>query len=245
MTAQRKPLLSDHKRVGKKLVPPLLQYPNIHLSSWIDTGLPQTIWLAVLHDRLGQVRGTQSALDFCKAAINVAPNHGYSLVTDFARLDAEAGARIQAELGSELLARLRNALQPFVNLYPQCPLAVVAGVQPRTGSLEQDVEWFKTLLAQMFDKTSRHSTLALATSVYVLMGQGRMFIDPNSMLARLSEIEAYPETEVSRLIASSVRATVNSFVRPEDASAVWPHYFWTRGFELEDCYFITEDEDDE
>ena len=65
-------------------------------------------------------------------------------------------------------------------------------------------------------------------------------------LADFPEIQDFPNTDKSRLIASAVRAIITGFIGEglgffgeglRDEKAGWSKYFWNRGLELENCYF--------
>jgi hypothetical protein len=173
-----------------------------------------------------------------KTAVSVVNRRVFRVISDFAKLgDAEAAA-VRERLGENQRNQMHTALAAFLRLYPECPLARLcpeASVDPQHG----DVIWMKAVLAESFDKTGARATHALATLVYVSMAQGQLLIQPGSLLSRLPEIETYPETKDSRLIASAVRSVTNTFFGPPDydPATVWPKYFWTRCFQLEPCYF--------
>lgn len=234
-TPKRAPLLADHKRLGKKLVPPLMQLGNLQLTSWVEVGLPESIWMGVLHEKLGHAEGVQLGLTVTKAIDSVARQF-VSLTSEFADVQPEHLAAARAQLSDRDRARLDDALLPFVRLYPECPLAplVTAG----TTHDARYIEDFKLFLAEMIQRTSRTATLAQASVLYFALVQGRLQVFKGSSLTHIADIEAYPDTPESRQVASSVRATLNMyFQRQSDATMLWPRYFWNRGFELEPCDF--------
>jgi hypothetical protein len=230
----KKPLLSDHKKIGKKLVPPMMQIGSLRLTSWVDTGLPESIWLAVLHEELGLAEGVKIAVELCKIATTVEPAT-FFVVSDFEVLSPDSWQEIRAKLDVSLLSKTCGALSRFFRVYPECPLVKLCK-PPDDEPSESDIQWVKQLLSTLFDKASRPSTLALATLVYVQMAQGRLFIQPGSALSKLPDVEQYPDTPESRRVASAVRATVNSFGGRAD-KPIWPRYFWARNFAIQPCYF--------
>lgn len=234
-----KPLLSDHKKIGKKLVPPMMQIGSLRLTSWMDTGLPECVWLAVLHEELGLGEGIKTAVELCKAASRIEPTT-FVVVSDFEALSFGAWHELRASFGP-MLEKVCTALSRFFRVYPECPIAKLCDAPVQQPS-ESDTQWIKALLSSMFDKASRPSTMALATFVYVQMAQGRLFIQPGSALSKLPDVEQYPDTPESRRIASAVRATVNTFAGRIE-KPIWPRYFWARNFALEPCYFSEDDDE--
>ena len=94
------------------------------------------------------------------------------------------------------------------------------------------------MLLLLVDKTSTESTFLLANSLYFLMINGKMKVTKDSLLAKLPLIQDYPNSEISKMIASAVRATSNlMFNKPiiERKNNTWVNYFWNRGLELEAC----------
>lgn len=52
----------------------------------------------------------------------------------------------------------------------------------------------------------------------------------------LRQIEKYPDTEQSRIVAGQVRITAANFANPDEGlSENWSNYFWNRGLEIENC----------
>ena len=87
----KKQVLSDHKRVGKRFIPPLLQVAPFHDLSWVDCTLPELLWLGLLNNRYGLKRGSDLGLSLAKAAAEAsvhsigrwyAPTSAYSSLTD-------------------------------------------------------------------------------------------------------------------------------------------------------------------
>src|SRR5215831_11942092 len=98
---QEKPraVLADHSRRGKKLVPPYVatlgRPENI---SWVNTIIPEVIWIGLLHETFGQVRGTELALNLARTAESYAKNDRkrfFAAASDFEILSREEKATIR------------------------------------------------------------------------------------------------------------------------------------------------------
>ena len=62
-SARRKPVLLDHQRIGKRLIPPLMKEINYQEISWGKQLIPELIWLAlILNNRYGYMKGAELAL---------------------------------------------------------------------------------------------------------------------------------------------------------------------------------------
>ena len=63
-------VLSDHKRVGKKFIPPLIaELGPISEVRWINDLVPELVWLALLSERYGLEVGADFARRLALAAI--------------------------------------------------------------------------------------------------------------------------------------------------------------------------------
>jgi hypothetical protein len=66
----RKSVLRDHKRVGKRFIPPMAQL-NMTEVSWVDSILPELVWLGLLNSMYGRVKGAELAITLPKIAARV------------------------------------------------------------------------------------------------------------------------------------------------------------------------------
>jgi hypothetical protein len=233
----RKQILSDHKKSGKQLIPPMMSQfgDRLQLTSWPRTGIPEILWLALLHDQDEEL-GVGAALALSKLAINNIPSKtAYCLTSDFRDITEVGGAALWSQLSPEHQMIMAAALQPSIAAYPTCPLR---NVMPSVADLP-DLPRLKRVLASLFDKTSRESTMALATMLYLTVNAGRLFLHQGTRLRDLEKIREYPSTEESRGMASEVRSlTIMSFMPPHYEENSWPKEFWNRGLTLDEQRFI-------
>jgi hypothetical protein len=216
-----------------------MQLGNLQLTSWVDVGLPEVVWLAVMHERLGLKRGVEVALQVTRTVDTVTKVY-VALTSEFDKISADQATAIRTALPPDIRADVVNSLQPFVTLYPESSLSFLAE-SASSSPVSEILSWFKPLLADLMDRTSRASTLAQGSLIYLILLQGRLQVGRGSSLSQIADIEAYPETAESRRVASSVRASLNMyFSRQSGETMAWPRYFWNRGFELEPCYFESE-----
>jgi hypothetical protein len=64
-----RPVLSDHKRQGKQLIPPFVAKIGMpQFSSWIDKVIPEVIWIALLHRYAHVAEGNDLAVELARIA---------------------------------------------------------------------------------------------------------------------------------------------------------------------------------
>ncbi len=103
---------------------------------------------------------------------------------------------------------------------------------------EVDLNVFKEMLCNLFDKEQRETVLVASTVVYLAFVLDRLKVVEGLALASFPEVERYPDTELSIRLASAVRVAVMGFFGPgRHKSPEWPVQFWNRGVELERCVF--------
>jgi hypothetical protein len=238
---QSKPVLVDHKRKGARLVPPYVatlgRPENV---SWVNTIIPEVIWIALLHETLGQVKGTELALNLARCGVKCASRTDgrfFAALSDFVDLTAnEKGAIVKDLAASNQLDSLHRAFLPLFSYYPTCPLNFLA-LQNIESQESSPLKLLKKLLQDLFDKELSRTVFVQSTVVYLAFVLDRLKVAEGLALAQFPEVERYPHTDLSRRIASSVRVTVLSFFGParKGRSPTWPVEFWNRGIEIEKC----------
>ena len=238
----QKAVLSDHKRVGKKFISPMAQL-GIRDVHWLDTIIPELIWLALLNSELGIRRGAQLTATVSKLANELSRKRKtpwFATVRCFESLTHRQQLRMVDSLDANgELSDLRKAVSPLLTLYPECPLRFLIGVD--SGELDcgrdSNLTTIKTTLEELFDRHHAPATWCQANAIYAAFVTGKLKVANGLALAEFPAIEDFPRTEKSRLIASGVRATVTGFFGHllAEENPWWPRYFWNRGLELEDC----------
>lgn len=238
----RKKILSDHKRVGKKFIPLLaqLELQDVH---WIDTVIPELIWLALLNAELGIRRGAQLTATITKLASKISRKKikpWFALVSAFESLTNLQKTRMVVQLETTGdLNDIKKALSPLINLYPKCPIRFLYRLETDIDDYENEAEILKLkrTLGNIFDRKSVSATWCQANAIYAAFVCDKLKVSPELALANFPAVENYPNTEESRKIAASIRATTTMMVGQiaVENRIFWPRYFWNRGLELEDC----------
>lgn len=235
-------ILEDHIKKGKRLRPPLATITNFVDLSWVDSIIPDVIWIALLRDKFGDKRGTNIVNEF----VIVCTKHesskfrNYALISSFESLPSQNKNAILNDLMQKnLLIPLLAGLSDFLNMYPKCPLNFLRPNDYSTKVIDgRFLKRYKEILWEMIDKRSKRSTFTIANVVYSLFVLNRLSITSDSPMTQFSKIQEYPDTEISRLIASSLRASINALYKMEmldKDNSRWAKDFWNRGIEIEAC----------
>ena len=245
MPGKRKPVLADHEKrnKGKLLVPPLVAAVGpFSFVSWIETIIPETVWIGLLHEEFGENEGTSLALDLAKTTSEIASKSldGFFVgASEYAALtDSEKADILRSLTASGRLRQFQTALAPLFQFYPMCALNFLC-MEHRTEWPDHSLTTLKTVLLELFEKQTRRAVMVQATVVYIAFVSGRLKVAEGLSLAHFPEVEKYPTTEMSRRVAASARCAVLTFFgeRQEFKTTNWPVEFWNRGMEIENCLF--------
>lgn len=235
-------ILSDHKREGKRFIPPLAQLGTTPIS-WVQTLLPELIWIGLLNHKFGLSIGAELSLGLSRAVAEIVPHAPDArwpiAISTFVQPETSHRERLLEEL-SKLghLESLKTALLPLILFYPECPLKYLYSEPPAAKSQAELMTDFKTALAALFNRWEKPATLVQANAMYICFVSGKFKFFKGSLLEKFPEVAKFPDTEDSKMVASLVRASLNvQFGTPLYKPNDWPKYFWNRGLQLEPCDF--------
>jgi len=233
-------VLDDHKRIGKKFVPPFLnQLGPISEVSWVDGIIPELIWIGLLVDQCGDRRGIELATQITQAANSqeISDKGAFFVwLSDFESLPQECWDDFRAHLsGAHALQEIRSALSPLLSSYPDCPLGCLR--EPGALSEERGIEPIAEVLMGLYARKSEFATKIQTTAVYLALVSGMLKLVGNEVFADFPEVEQYPRTEASRKVAASIRSTLTALHHLQENSQrrSWPLRFWNRGLALGPC----------
>lgn len=242
-------ILGDHKRVGKRFVPPMLQYLNLQAEPvWMNRLLPEFLWIGLITEELGLRASISTVMEVVEAAMAAASDQRIrwcGLASDFSNLTSEKQVETVNRLTSgTVLPDLNRSLSPLAALYPEFPLSFLfRGTQHTDNAAHQDLDKIASVVAKMHDRRGRDATLAQAIGLYVALNTRAITIFEGCTLANIEELVSYPDTQESIRVASSMRASLTLIGNLATTSMCWPDYFWSRGLEISACTQVGSDDD--
>jgi hypothetical protein len=250
-------VLSDHQQVGKRFVPPMQQIGPWKDANWVGVILPELLWIGLLNNCHGWVRGAELSLFLARAATQATgidpkefrkqfgqgPKQMFATTTAYRSLTDEQRRRVIENIKeAHQWEPMITALAPLNTYYPNCPLNFLFEEQADLKGGE-NLEHFKAVLSELFDRYEEPATFMMANAMYIAFCTNKMRVvvsddrssKEDSALANLPAIKDFPKTEESRLVAANIRASIGVLVIGDSESREWPDYFWNRGLELEAC----------
>jgi hypothetical protein len=240
LAMKKKELLSGHKRVGKKFIPPLMQLPGMRSMSYVDDILPELIWLGLINDTLGFVAGARFFEQIVKAAIEATEGkHGnhYALLSLYRSFDSDQKERfVKALTQASILNPLREYVAPLVLLYDECPIRFL-GPPETVKSKEQLLRNVKTCIELHVDK---YETPGIVLNGMILISRfltKSIHFSSNIELPDLNAVINRPGSEDAKRAAGFIRSNVLADFGMMNIDKTWAQHFWSRGYELSPCEF--------
>ena len=241
----KKKVLQDHKRQGKTFIPPFTHTLGpLHEVSWIKTMIPELLWIALIQDYYHYHEGVKLITSLSRIVHKCSPSekkHVFASISSLGQLTIDEQSCLQSDLAaSGDLLKIQKALMPLISFYPECPLHFLFSSENKlSGNEKKKLEQLKSLVGGMYDKSSKDTMMVQATAIWLAFDSGALKVAKGLALASFPEIEKYPNTELSRKVAASIRASMHIFFTEPNypTSSKWPSYFWNRGLEIDQCYF--------
>ncbi|WP_372020968.1 hypothetical protein [Tistrella mobilis] len=236
---KRTPVLDDHRRIRSKLVTPFNDaFGPVHEVSWTNMMIPELLWIALVQEAWGPRRGVEIITAFTRDLRASDPTRDRTIWAAAGKFSSlPAGVLSSIVEGRSYRDDLCRPLAPLHAHYPNHPMRELTQAAMR-GHWLQDLGPLKALVGVLFDRSSTCAVMVQATATWLAFDTDRLKVSAGLALADFPRIEDYPETEQSRRIAASIRATLNQMFGNVDMMASgtdWPTAFWNRGLELEQC----------
>jgi hypothetical protein len=237
----RKPVLADHRRVKSRLVTPFNDaFGSLHEVSWVNTMIPELLWIALVQEQFGPHRGVEIITAFTRDVRASQADRASTIWAAAGKFDAiprDELLILMETKGGGYAADLCAALRPLAAWYPAHPLNTIYE-PPEPVSSRADLDHLKAVVAGLFDRSSWAATMTQATAIWLAFDAERLTVAPSLALAQFPKIQDYPKSELSQKIAASIRAALNSFFGETGLMAsgsTWPVTFWNQGLKLEPC----------
>lgn len=251
MSKKTKKILADHRQHKTRYIPPLIDglsklTGEVKEASWIKHGLPELFWIGLIHHAYGLREGAEIVLKFtmkCSEEHKEDPKPLIASVTSFNHLTLESKEKIKKHIcDTGIKDKLLPALGGLLAYYPECSLRFIAEEKEiRKYHTPEHLDVLKMAIEPLFYKLEKEPVFTQAIFIYVAVAQEKIQIASHLPLAKIPEIQKYPDTDLSRQIASGLRATLPLFLDrimdAENGGHEWANYFWNRGLEIDPCMY--------
>lgn len=220
--------LSDHKRHGKNLIPPLLQIPNLELTSWTNFRLPEMLWavLIISHNE------RDMALCHFRNVVDYLTN--FSDADQPQDLTLTALSKIRPEILEGLLVDLCHDDDVNLSLSPLTFFPNLPGRKIWVKNLhdcKSSIKWdlLRIAVAKCYDHQSQESTDCRWSRVLYQAVRGKMHFAPH-LQHHMDEYLNYPHFGDMRAVRPSIRAAEGAMDGLQknmgNETNDWINHFW-------------------
>lgn len=235
-------ILRDHKKIGQKLIPPLMQLPNLKATSFRENTLPCLIWISAIFLRVSDRTSVHSIINFlvrCREILDEQQSPALAFLNNFDKLTANQKNQILEKINDErMLNFLRENLVHQYYLLSDYPLAFIFEDYNVTIDRDKALTYLKEDVDALLDRYTLHSTKVQTTAFISMTATGKLFLSSEIDLPDFNSIFTAPLSEESERVASFVRANINAgagFHGDEGGENNWSKSFWRQCFNLEGC----------
>jgi hypothetical protein len=245
--------LSAHKREGTRVLPPMLQVPNLQLTNWLRDIFPDMLWLcstlakdvgAGLHVCARTLDAIDAAVEKVCGRPNGRPICASGALTDFEAIPHEARQQVLDDLQGASLYEVAFPLDfaHALGMYPQGPGGWV--LEPwRTRGVSIDPAAAEALLSDVVTQSFNGQSLLATRAKFLYL---RSFFKAGRVVLTVRDtgIELYPKypdriTEEERqIVEPTIRAQFGAIIRVGGQSAAreaWARTFWRSNWRLYVC----------
>ena len=233
--------ISQHKRTGKQLVPPVVHAlgDKLQTASWMNDRLPEMLWAALI---LASTERNKAFDEFERILNFVA---GHERKTELNNLSISGIAALEGELRQEVIrfitdnretAQALSTLTMFESLPSKDDWeANLSGFQPSMALLKSAVG--STLYHQSPASTDCRWlwTMGVAAAGQIRINQG--------LGAFADTLSNYPDLEPGAEEGTRVRATEAAIAAFNTPETMWPTAFWQETWEKTPCFMLANHSD--
>ncbi|MYC60876.1 MAG: hypothetical protein F4X09_11895 [Gammaproteobacteria bacterium] len=235
-----KQILAGHKRVGKRFIPPMKQLPKTVDTSYVNDMLPELIWIGLINERVGYVRGAR-IIEKVFLAVDAQKEKkqggNYALMSSFNKLAADQKTAITQALREEgVLDIIQNSIAPLVLLYDDCPL-IFLGPPTNTYSQEDLISIIKLCVGKTIDRHDTPGIVLFGAMLLARLVTKTIEFSADMDLPDFNSVIDSPGSEKARRAASFMRASGLAEFGMIKIGNTWAKHFWDKNFELSSCEF--------
>lgn len=235
-------VLRDHKKVGQKLIPPLMQLPKLKETSFRESTLPCLVWVSAIFLRKNEKQAVRYIIEFlkkCQDILGEDKSPALIFLNNFDKLtQSQKDELIRKFNDDEILNFLRESLVHQYHLLANYPLSFIFKGYTYGVDREEALDLLKEDVSALLDRYSLHSTKVQTTAFISMTATGKLKMSSKIEMPDFNSIFTAPDSPESKRVASLVRAMINGgagFQDEEGGENDWSKLFWNQCFDLEEC----------
>jgi hypothetical protein len=246
--AKKKTVLEDHKKVGSKFIPPMMQLPNWNEISYINQILPEIIWMGLINDKFGYRSGIDLSSKIATKAFELRETDqhiNFTIASNFNLLsDNKKSELVHDRTKSSDISKFRDALLPLIALYQGFTLSFI-GVSEEIRNKEELIAIVKKSIERHFNKYETPASIIQANVIYVRGATGGLHVASHIEMPDLNSLLDDPESDKAKRAESFARigAMQEMMPREDKQNFDWAKSFWNQSYKIDKCDFSWEKND--
>lgn len=240
--SKKKTILEGHKRLGNRMIPPMLQIPNMTFTAFRNDMLPDLVWMAPFFLRCNDRIAVNTIMDFlkvCTDAIDDDTTSPLSFLSNFDKLNDEKKYCVINKLrSSDVLEIVLKQLNHQNSLFHDYPLKFIFADNLEQIDKDHAVKLLEEDVDPLLDRYSQIATKVQVTTIVSMMATGKLFIHQDIDFPDPNSIFLDPSSDEAKKVASFARASLNAGTGFDTDNAelkTWPKSFWNQAFKLSEC----------
>jgi hypothetical protein len=233
-------ILQAHKRVGKRLIPPMKQLEKVKFTNYVNDILPELVWTGLIYDRIGYAQGARVVEHVVRAAcqaVGQKPRGNYAPISQLATLCSSERSQFLKKLSDATdLEKFRQYLAPLILLYRNCPISFI-GPPERVYQEAQLDRRMRACVAGCIDKYSTPGIAVIGSMLLSRLASGTMHFPKDMELPNFNSIFDNPASDDAKRAAGFIRASALADFGAMQLSNEWASSFWNQNFAISDCEF--------
>jgi hypothetical protein len=231
-------VLSGHKKVGSKFIPPFLQMGEYHEIHWVDDLIPELLWYSLLLLKLGYKRGIEVGTQSAKIAHDVFRDNSpgnFSYLSSFNLFNEDEQKNFVSKLKEEkLFEPLVDSISPLLNLYPESPIKFLNDININI-ERETCINLIREAVEKSFNRRSQLSSIIQCNVEYVSQMIGKKHYHVKIKIPDFNKLITDFDSDEGQRAASFVRLGVSGLFgrMKESLTDRWAKYFWNHSMEID------------
>lgn len=236
-------VLSDHKRQGRTLVPPIMHVAGERLKevAWHLEMLPDFLWVALMLGRRSDWGAAHSALDIVDRFVPEGTRVADGRLTRFALVPEGQRSAASDALRREAPHALPSAFGHALGLHPDCPALWLYDdwLETHQPDVAVGLPLLRSLVADNADKSGVRATRLRMLAISRQAKHRKISFASGSAFELAPRYPQGLTQDEQRMLETAMRASWGSWfvgdLMKDPALLQWPQDFWLRNRELAPC----------
>lgn len=240
-------VLKSYKKVGNKLIPPLMQLP-IQETSFVNDTLPCLIWVSAIFSNVPHKKAVELVTTFIEKCEEILSGEDklppLVFMNNFDQLSIKQKSAIVKDFRDvESLDLICESIKHQYHLLDGYPLSFLFEDYDYGVDEEEALESLKEDVSSLLDRYTTFAVRVQTTAYYTMLVTKKIMISSNIDVPDFDAIFINPDSEESKRVGGFVRSGLNAGVgmrsieddKLGELNDAWAKDFWRQVYKLDGC----------